>query len=177
MTINQRDDLPMDQYRLEVEPGHSTNNTMRVAEVLPSLFEQIVELHEWNPDLPVGSVYRVFSNQAGYVGIDLYKWFLVFTVQSEWYGKVNVPYAVVQVDPIRPRARPVLLCIGCFRTPEQLRLDDLANIEGYQGAGDYVWNEEGTLNRRNGHFMCDSCYIKAGQPSHHVSTGRRWVAP
>ena len=37
----------------------------------------------------------------------------------------------------------------------------------------YVRNEEGTLNPTNGHFLCDSCYIKAGQPS--SPTG--WVCP
>lgn len=29
----------------------------------------------------------------------------------------------------------------------------------------YVKDEEGTLNRVNGHFLCDGCYIKAGTPS------------
>lgn len=30
---------------------------------------------------------------------------------------------------------------------------------------EYVLAEEGTLNSENGHFLCTSCYIKAGQPS------------
>lgn len=29
---------------------------------------------------------------------------------------------------------------------------------------DYVRHEEGTYNARNGHFLCDDCYIKKGQP-------------
>jgi hypothetical protein len=37
----------------------------------------------------------------------------------------------------------------------------------------YVIIEEGTYNSENGHFLCDECYIKAGQPS--SPTG--WVCP
>jgi hypothetical protein len=37
---------------------------------------------------------------------------------------------------------------------------------------DFVWREEGTLNRETGHFLCTSCYIKAGMPS----SPRGWVA-
>ena len=29
----------------------------------------------------------------------------------------------------------------------------------------FVRNEEGTYNPVNGHFLCDSCYIKVGCPS------------
>lgn len=29
----------------------------------------------------------------------------------------------------------------------------------------YVWENEGTLNTENGHFLCDDCYIKAGMPA------------
>lgn len=29
----------------------------------------------------------------------------------------------------------------------------------------YVEQEEGTYNPKNGHFLCDKCYIKAGMPS------------
>jgi hypothetical protein len=30
---------------------------------------------------------------------------------------------------------------------------------------DYVLNEEGTYDPASGQFLCDSCYIKVGQPS------------
>ena len=39
----------------------------------------------------------------------------------------------------------------------------------------YVREEEGTYNRRNGHFLCTDCYIKAGMPS--KPWPDRWVAP
>lgn len=29
----------------------------------------------------------------------------------------------------------------------------------------YVIEEEGTYNKETNHFLCDMCYIKAGQPS------------
>lgn len=29
----------------------------------------------------------------------------------------------------------------------------------------FVLKEEGTYNSSNGHFLCNSCYIKAGMPS------------
>jgi hypothetical protein len=39
---------------------------------------------------------------------------------------------------------------------------------------DYVLNEEGTYDPASGQFLCDSCYIKVGQPS---GPGRlRWTA-
>lgn len=38
---------------------------------------------------------------------------------------------------------------------------------------DYIRDEEGTYNPANGHFLCDSCYIAAGQPS----SRKGWVCP
>jgi hypothetical protein len=38
---------------------------------------------------------------------------------------------------------------------------------------EYVRDEEGTYNPANGHFLCDECYIKAGQPS----SPRGWRCP
>lgn len=40
--------------------------------------------------------------------------------------------------------------------------DGFVSSEAREG---YVIEEEGTYNPENGHFLCDSCYIKAGQPS------------
>lgn len=65
-----------------------------------------------------------------------------------------------------------LTCTGCGKSPSEL--------DEYIGAGeangmtpdDYCWDEEGTLNRENGHFLCTSCYIKAGMPS----SPRGWTA-
>lgn len=66
-----------------------------------------------------------------------------------------------------------LLCIGCNKSPADLdEYSGIAEIED-MSPDDYVWEEEGTLNRENGHFLCTDCYVRAGMPS----TPRGWVAP
>lgn len=71
-----------------------------------------------------------------------------------------------------------LLCVGCGKTPSEL--EEYVNAASEEASGkpdmtpdDYVWQEEGTLNRENGHFLCTSCYIGAGMPS----SPRGWSAP
>ncbi len=68
---------------------------------------------------------------------------------------------------------PEFMFIGCGKTPDELS----AYISSAEAEGitpdEYVWKEEGTLNPDNGHFLCDSCYIRAGMPS--GSDG--WIAP
>lgn len=66
-----------------------------------------------------------------------------------------------------------LVCAGCGLCPDEL--------PGYVGAAreeevspdEYVWQEEGTLNRVTGKFLCDMCYINAGMPT--SPTG--WTVP
>lgn len=63
-----------------------------------------------------------------------------------------------------------LYCVGCLKGPSELQeyIDAaLGEHSGVSGmiADDYVWKEEGTLNRENGHFLCTECYVKAGMPS------------
>lgn len=60
--------------------------------------------------------------------------------------------------------RPVLTCVGCGLHPDELDCYTTILQPGEE-ADDYVWNEEGTLNQDNGHFLCDGCYIAAGAPS------------
>lgn len=66
-----------------------------------------------------------------------------------------------------------LICVGCGKKPSQLSEYVALGALNGQSAEEFVMEEEGTLNTRNGHFLCDSCYIAAGQPS--SPTG--WVAP
>jgi hypothetical protein len=66
--------------------------------------------------------------------------------------------------------RPELICVGCNKRPNEPAEYVSAASEAHSGvadmtADDYVWQEEGTLNRENGHFLCTNCYIKAGMPS------------
>lgn len=69
--------------------------------------------------------------------------------------------------------RPSLICIGCSKAPSEL--DEYVGWAEFEGmtADDYCWEEEGTLNRENGHFLCTGCYVKAGMPS----SPRGWQAP
>lgn len=62
-----------------------------------------------------------------------------------------------------------LICAGCNKraeigvyvtmAAEETEDDDFGQITT---PDDYVWDNEGTLNTTNGHFLCDDCYIKAG---------------
>ena len=74
--------------------------------------------------------------------------------------------------------RPQAFCLGCKREPGEIQeYIDAASPECYGGEGttpeNYVWEEEGTLNFENGHFLCTECYVKADCPS----SPRGWVAP
>jgi hypothetical protein len=69
--------------------------------------------------------------------------------------------------------RPQAFCLGCKKEPSELDEYVGAGRVNSMSADDYCWEEEGTLNRENGHFTCTSCYIKAGMPS----SSRGWVAP
>lgn len=71
-----------------------------------------------------------------------------------------------------------LICVGCGKKPAELDEYSIEFVRESTGDADmtpdqYVWEEEGTLNRSNGHFLCTACYIKAGMPS----SPRGWEAP
>jgi hypothetical protein len=91
------------------------------------------------------------------------------------------------------------ICVGCGKKPEEIPeyvdAAQEANVHNdepacnyclaiigqphlstctlYVSPERYVWQEEGTLNMQNGHFLCTNCYIDAGMPS--SPTG--WTAP
>jgi len=82
-----------------------------------------------------------------------------------------------------PPPRPVAVCNGCLFEAKDIEeyVAAAEEINAELGEGeremtpdDYVWQEEGTLNPKNGHFLCTACYIKAGMPS---APGPGWVAP
>ena len=61
----------------------------------------------------------------------------------------------------------------CKRKPSEIEeYVQMAKAED-TSPDEFVLQEEGTLNPRNGHFACTECYIKIGQPS--SPTG--WVMP
>jgi hypothetical protein len=75
------------------------------------------------------------------------------------------------VDPFYVRELE-LHCGLCCRVPATIPgIPDYAANEGLT-PDEYVWQEEGTLNRDTGQFACDGCYIKLGMPS--GPNGWRW---
>jgi hypothetical protein len=75
----------------------------------------------------------------------------------------------------RPRLGeiPQPMCFGCGKRPEEIREFIRAGEEADLTPTEYVLAQEGTLNRRNGHFMCTECWVRSGKPS----TSGGWVAP
>lgn len=64
--------------------------------------------------------------------------------------------------------RPLSSCNGCNRTAAEIPeyTPEFTGEEGPLADPErYVWAEEGTLNRENGHFLCTECYLRAGAPS------------
>lgn len=68
---------------------------------------------------------------------------------------------------------PDPVCLGCSRHPDEIAEYSPAMTETTLSPAEYVRREEGTYNRRNGHFLCTACYVSHGMPS---SPGG-WVAP
>ena len=103
---------------------------------------------------------------------------------AEFYGidmqEAHRRYQIVQLhtgDPNDP------ICVGCAKRPAELpEYDMLLEPEDLEGITDErraelrkeaCMREEGTRNPENGHFLCNSCYIRNGQPS----SSRGWICP
>lgn len=76
-------------------------------------------------------------------------------------------YEIVQAQADNPDDP---ICITCARRPEEIDCYVWLTMEEEDVATDekvrqFVINNEGTYNPRNGHFLCDICYIKNGSPS------------
>lgn len=74
------------------------------------------------------------------------------------------------------------ICVGCARRPHEIQAyvdatfeEELSVLTEHQQSDVriYVIMNEGTLNRTNGHFLCDACYIMNGMPS----SDRGWTCP
>ena len=66
-----------------------------------------------------------------------------------------------------------LICTGCNKTPGEIEEYIDAAKDSKMTPDEYVLEEEGTLNKENGHFLCTLCYIEAGMPE----TPLGWKAP
>ena len=72
-----------------------------------------------------------------------------------------------------------LICIGCKLSPDEIQeyVEMAEDNEGFSNCktpDDAVLFNEGTYNKDNGHFLCTTCYIKAGMPSRPYPF--QWVA-
>jgi hypothetical protein len=70
--------------------------------------------------------------------------------------------------PWKPKTdRPILRCVGCGKRPDEIDEYLKGNQSDDQQVepDDYVWSNEGTLDRVTGHFACTACYIRMGCPS------------
>lgn len=75
------------------------------------------------------------------------------------YTAARLPWIKKPDGVLHPR------CIGCGKRPNELHeYVELAECEGYDTAAAAMRGEEGTYNKKNGHFWCTACYIKVGQP-------------
>lgn len=85
---------------------------------------------------------------------------------------------VVRIDSIR---LPVPYCPGCERYASEVEgVAQFAAEEGYDSPETYIQAEEGTYNTRNGHFLCDACFLaeENRRGCRLVGPGGgRWVCP
>lgn len=98
------------------------------------------------------------------------------------HGVIEAGYANASIErgytslrrPGRRKGRPIAYCMDCGRRGDQMReyqietaaelgrssTDDL----DIQDVEDWLWRNEGTLERTSGLFVCTACYIKRGMP-------------
>lgn len=84
------------------------------------------------------------------------------------YAQLPQPY-----DPSCERLAENMEYLDSFWATSQEELDSTPVEEYERRRADYVRLYEGTYNKDNGHFLCDTCYIKAGMPT----APGGWVCP
>lgn len=63
------------------------------------------------------------------------------------------------------KGRPILRCVRCDKRPDEISEYVTYALEQTLRPDDFVWENEGSLNRNTGQFACTDCYIKLGQPT------------
>lgn len=85
----------------------------------------------------------------------------VAACEERGFSAVRLPWVEKSPDEMFQRS---LRCNGCGRHPQTIdEYRTMAEREETTPAK-FVIENEGTLNRDNGHFWCTTCYISAGQP-------------
>lgn len=67
------------------------------------------------------------------------------------------------------------VCQGCKLEAKNIWEYIEAATDANMDVNEYVRQEEGTYNQKNGHFLCTDCYITAGMPS--LPYPQTWVCP
>ena len=73
-----------------------------------------------------------------------------------------------------------LMCVDCGKKPEEIAEYVLFAEDAEMTPSEYVMQEEGTLNRENGHFLCTDDFLKREREEGARlvgENGRNWVAP
>lgn len=66
-------------------------------------------------------------------------------------------------------------CAECGKEPSEIEdCYEMAKVEGMT-PDEYVIGLEGTYNKHNGMFLCNTCYIAVGMPS--LPYPRQWKVP
>jgi hypothetical protein len=69
-----------------------------------------------------------------------------------------------------------VICFKCGRSPSEIpeyQCGDFWEEGEYDSPEDFIIQNEGTYNPKNGHFACTECYIAIGMPS----SPQGWKAP
>lgn len=96
-------------------------------------------------------------------------------VIEEGYAKASIARGYTSVRrPGRRKGRPIAYCMDCGQRGDIMReyqmayatemgRDDTVGLD-IQDVEDWIWANEGTLERTSGLFVCTRCYIKRGMP-------------
>jgi hypothetical protein len=68
-------------------------------------------------------------------------------------------------DPMCERLAEDMEYLDTFWADSQEELDSVPPEEYSHHRAKYIRMNDGTFNKENGHFLCDSCYVKAGMPT------------
>jgi hypothetical protein len=96
----------------------------------------------------------------------------------------SVLEAVIGSEPRPPD--PEIRCGGCRKRPHEIpeyveaaqMQTDAMSMSTPEELDEYVRLEEGTFNEKTNRFLCDACYVAAGQPARPYGDGTPgWTCP
>lgn len=85
-------------------------------------------------------------------------------ILAEGHPEINEPL-VFKPEPAQSKYAGEPYDPGCGNYASQLPGVVMYAEDAGMSPADYVRREEGTYNPESNHFLCDMCYIQAGQPT------------